>query len=55
MVAVRDGDAAADALLADAPGGRWRDILSGEQRSFDPRQPLAGVLGELGVGVFERL
>ena len=55
VVAVRDGDAAADALLADAPGGRWRDILSGEQRSFDPRQPLAGVLGELGVGVFERL
>ena len=55
VIAVRDAAAGGQAVLADAPGGRWRDVLSGEERSFDRRQPLAGVVGELGAGVFERL
>jgi (1->4)-alpha-D-glucan 1-alpha-D-glucosylmutase len=54
-VAVRDGEQATGATLADAPGGRWRDVLTGEERSFAPGQSLAAVLDEHGVGVFERL
>jgi (1->4)-alpha-D-glucan 1-alpha-D-glucosylmutase len=52
VVAVRDGAAAG--VLA-APQGRWRDILRGEERSLHRRQPLADVLGEDGIAVFERL
>jgi (1->4)-alpha-D-glucan 1-alpha-D-glucosylmutase len=55
VVAVRDRGGALAAALADAPRGRWRDVLTGEERSFDSRQPLAGVLDERGIGVFERL
>jgi (1->4)-alpha-D-glucan 1-alpha-D-glucosylmutase len=54
VVAVRDS-AVGEGALADAPGGRWRDVLSGEERSFDSGQPLARLLDEHGVGVFERL
>jgi (1->4)-alpha-D-glucan 1-alpha-D-glucosylmutase len=43
------------AVLADPPGGRWRDVLRGEERSFDRGTPVAGVGGEHGVAVFERL
>jgi (1->4)-alpha-D-glucan 1-alpha-D-glucosylmutase len=39
----------------EAPSGRWRDVLHGEQRSFDGRARFADVLGEHGFGVFERL
>jgi len=52
VVAVRE-DAAAG--LLDAPQGRWRDVLRGEERSFNRRQRLGDVLGEGGVAVFERL
>jgi (1->4)-alpha-D-glucan 1-alpha-D-glucosylmutase len=54
VVAVRNA-AGGEAVLAEAPGGRWRDVLSGEERSFDSGQPLDGLLGEDGFGVFERL
>ena len=52
VVAVRE-DAAAGML--DAPQGRWRDVLRGEERSFNRRQRLGDVLGEGGVAVLERL
>jgi (1->4)-alpha-D-glucan 1-alpha-D-glucosylmutase len=52
VVGVREG--AGDAVIA-APEGEWRDILRGDQRSFASRQPLGELLGEFGVGVFERL
>jgi (1->4)-alpha-D-glucan 1-alpha-D-glucosylmutase len=39
----------------DAPGGQWRDVLRGEERSFDSRSPVQDVVGELGIAVFERL
>jgi (1->4)-alpha-D-glucan 1-alpha-D-glucosylmutase len=52
VVAVRAGPAAG--VLA-GPRGRWRDLLAGDQRSFDAREPLSRVLGTWGVGVFERL
>jgi (1->4)-alpha-D-glucan 1-alpha-D-glucosylmutase len=54
LVAVRE-EAALDATLADAPGGRWRDVLTGEERSFDSGQPLSRLVDEHGIGVFERL
>jgi len=39
----------------EAPRGRWRDVLSGGERSFGHSEPLAGVLSEHGVAVFERV
>jgi (1->4)-alpha-D-glucan 1-alpha-D-glucosylmutase len=39
----------------EAPGGRWRDVLRGEQRSFSARTRLGEVLGRRGVAVFERV
>jgi (1->4)-alpha-D-glucan 1-alpha-D-glucosylmutase len=51
-VAVRDG--AVDGIL-EGPRGRWRDVLHGGERSFDRRQPLAVVLDEWGLAVFERV
>ena len=30
-------------------------LVRGEERSFDGREPVARVVGEYGVGVFERL
>jgi (1->4)-alpha-D-glucan 1-alpha-D-glucosylmutase len=39
----------------DAPAGRWRDVLSGEECSFPRRVPLTTVLSEHGVAVFERI
>jgi (1->4)-alpha-D-glucan 1-alpha-D-glucosylmutase len=52
VVGVRDFSGA---VLADPPAGRWRDVLRGEERSFDPGTPVARVVGEQGVAVFERL
>ena len=43
-----------DGVLA-GPGGRWYDVLSGGERSFDRRVAVADVLGEHGVSVFERV
>ncbi|MFI5039513.1 MAG: malto-oligosyltrehalose synthase [Solirubrobacterales bacterium] len=51
-VGVRDG--AEDGVIA-APEGAWRDVLRGDERSFSGREPAAGVLGEHGIAVFERL
>ncbi len=44
-----------DDAIADAPGGGWRDVLRGEERSFGGRVAVGRVLGEDGVAVFERL
>ena len=37
------------------PGGKWRDVLRSEERSFDSRTPVQDIVGELGIAVFERL
>jgi (1->4)-alpha-D-glucan 1-alpha-D-glucosylmutase len=42
-----------DGALA-APGGRWRDVLRGELRSFSGREPLGRIVDAYGVAVFER-
>jgi (1->4)-alpha-D-glucan 1-alpha-D-glucosylmutase len=52
VVAVRDG--AADETL-EAPGGRWRDVLRGDARSFDRRTRVGAVVSAYGLAVFERL
>jgi (1->4)-alpha-D-glucan 1-alpha-D-glucosylmutase len=44
-----------EAVLAGLPGGQWRDVLRGDERSFGAREPAARLLGEDGVAVFERL
>ena len=52
VVAVRDGGLEAS---VEAPRGRWRDVLRGEQRSFGRQERLAGLVGEHAFAVFERL
>jgi (1->4)-alpha-D-glucan 1-alpha-D-glucosylmutase len=39
----------------EGPRGRWRDVLRGEERTFGGRQPIADVVDEHGLAVFERL
>src|SRR5436305_11434268 len=46
---------ATEGVLRGAPDGRWRDVFSGEERSFGSREPLTGLVGERGASVFERL
>ncbi|MHB8657373.1 MAG: malto-oligosyltrehalose synthase [Solirubrobacteraceae bacterium] len=41
--------------LLGAPRGRWRNVLNGEERCFDSRQPLRPLFGDLSVLVYERL
>jgi (1->4)-alpha-D-glucan 1-alpha-D-glucosylmutase len=56
VVGVRGGSPDySGATLADPPGGRWRDVLRGDERSFDAGVSVARVVGEHGVAVFERL
>ncbi len=45
----------AEGRLHGAPGGRWRDALTGEERSFGEREPFAGLLGPDGFTVWERV
>jgi (1->4)-alpha-D-glucan 1-alpha-D-glucosylmutase len=52
-VALREG--ATEGKLAGVPGGRWRDVLRGDERSFATNEPLTRVLGKWGLAVFERL
>jgi (1->4)-alpha-D-glucan 1-alpha-D-glucosylmutase len=52
-VAVRS-DVEDEGDLAGAQG-RWRDVLRGDERSFGAREPLARVLDERGIGIFERV
>ena len=42
------------AASLDAPRGRWRDVLTGEERSFSATVPVAGVVGDHGFAVLER-
>jgi (1->4)-alpha-D-glucan 1-alpha-D-glucosylmutase len=48
-------DAPSEGTLSDLPGGQWRDVLRGDERSFAAREPVARLVGEQGVAVFERL
>jgi (1->4)-alpha-D-glucan 1-alpha-D-glucosylmutase len=44
-----------EGTLEGPPGGRWRDVLRGDERSFGRREPVARVVDAHGVAVFERL
>jgi (1->4)-alpha-D-glucan 1-alpha-D-glucosylmutase len=44
-----------ESTLADAPGGRWRNVLTSDECSFDARQSVARVVDDRGIAVFERL
>jgi (1->4)-alpha-D-glucan 1-alpha-D-glucosylmutase len=50
-VALRGGEP--EGTLA-APGGRWRDVLRGEERSLGRAEPLGRLLREHGIAVLER-
>jgi (1->4)-alpha-D-glucan 1-alpha-D-glucosylmutase len=52
VVQVRSGSPGA---MLDGPGGRWRELLSGQERSFNGPVSVDQLVGELGVTVFERL
>jgi (1->4)-alpha-D-glucan 1-alpha-D-glucosylmutase len=54
LVVVGIRDDAVDGVLA-APAGRWRDVLSGDERSFDGSTRVDAVLGAHGIAIFERL
>jgi (1->4)-alpha-D-glucan 1-alpha-D-glucosylmutase len=43
------------AASIELPGGRWRDVLRGEERSLQRRTALADVLDQRGLAVLERL
>jgi hypothetical protein len=42
-------------VLSDGPAGAWREVLSGQEGSFEGGGPVDQLVGELGVAVFERL
>jgi (1->4)-alpha-D-glucan 1-alpha-D-glucosylmutase len=39
----------------DAPAGRWRDVLRGEEHELSGVVPVGRLLSPRGIGVFERL
>jgi (1->4)-alpha-D-glucan 1-alpha-D-glucosylmutase len=43
-----------DGAQLTLPGGRWRDVLTGEERSFSSREPANRLLGDAGLAVYER-
>jgi maltooligosyltrehalose synthase len=55
VVIVATRNAPFEGTLTDLPGGRWRDVLRGEERSFDGREAVARLVGDHGVAVLERL
>ena len=44
-----------EGTLEDLPGGRWRDVLRGDERSFGSSESVARLVGEHGIATFERL
>ena len=53
VVAVRD--APFEGTGTGLPAGSWRDVLRGDERSFASREPVARLVSERGIAVFERL
>jgi (1->4)-alpha-D-glucan 1-alpha-D-glucosylmutase len=41
--------------LRGAPAGRWREVLTGQERSFGSSCPVSEAVGEHGVAVYERV
>jgi (1->4)-alpha-D-glucan 1-alpha-D-glucosylmutase len=55
VVRVRDRPDGSPDRVTEGPGGRWRDVLTGHERSFGSAVPVSDVTGPLGLAVFERL
>jgi (1->4)-alpha-D-glucan 1-alpha-D-glucosylmutase len=51
IVPVRDWGSA----VLDGPPGRWRDVLTGAERSMSGGASVAELVAEHGVGLFERV
>jgi (1->4)-alpha-D-glucan 1-alpha-D-glucosylmutase len=43
------------ATLRDPPAGRWRDVLTGAERSFAGDEPLARLVSEQAFAIYERI
>ena len=43
------------AKLHDAPGGRWRDVMTGAERTFTAAEPLSALVGDHGFAVYQRI
>jgi (1->4)-alpha-D-glucan 1-alpha-D-glucosylmutase len=41
--------------LRGLPGGRWSEVLTGDERSFDEGTPVSNVLGPYGLAVYARV
>ncbi|HTW11571.1 MAG TPA: hypothetical protein VME01_02410, partial [Solirubrobacteraceae bacterium] len=56
VVALPRAGSEADPLVNDLPGGRWREVFSGEERTFERRMPRSRLISaESGLAVYERL
>jgi (1->4)-alpha-D-glucan 1-alpha-D-glucosylmutase len=55
LVVVATRNPPSEGTLTELPGGSWRDVLRGEERTWAGREEVARLVGEHGVGVFERL
>jgi (1->4)-alpha-D-glucan 1-alpha-D-glucosylmutase len=53
VVVVPRGDVREGTL--EAPKGRWRDVLRGDERSFNRRTPLGDIVDQHGIAVFDRV
>jgi hypothetical protein len=41
--------------LADPPNGRWRNVITGVERSLHPGERVSAAVGEYGFAVYERV
>ncbi len=55
IVALPRAGSGGSPTLREVPDGRWRDVISGAERSFDGEQRLSEVVGEYGFAVYERI
>jgi len=44
-----------EGTVTGLPGGQWRDVLRGDERSFSGQEPIGRLVAGAGVAVFERL
>ncbi|HEY2657699.1 MAG TPA: malto-oligosyltrehalose synthase [Solirubrobacteraceae bacterium] len=55
VVTLPRGGAEREPVLVDPPAGRWRDLLTGDERSFARDEPVAKLVSEHGIAVYERV
>lgn len=54
IVALPRAGAQREPVLRGAPGGRWRDVLSGQERTLAGRPRVSELVGERGFAILER-